>query len=327
MQRVSHFLGAGIAVERVFCQRLEDDVAELFVDGYFAARGELDRFGSDAVHDLVNVAALHCLVPNHHFVKDQAGGENIVFFADCPAVDVFRRHIGWRANQDIVVLARFVGDAFGDAEIHDPRDAFRADQDVGGFEVPMDDAVLVGVGDGLEHRADNADGLVGGQSPLFPQQIGQGLPLDILEHQIGIAIVFPGLENRHEVGVTQLADGARFLDQRLNLALLVLVFCEMQGFYRHFALQLGIVSKINHTLRTLAQNPGHFKSVYFLYGLIHAVFREALAVWLRGKKYGGIVIQRYFAIDMADCRLEAPTFGNSQSRPAGRNRSKITFYA
>jgi hypothetical protein len=43
--------------------------------------------------------------------------------------------------------------------------------------------------------------------------------------------------------------------------------------------------------------------------LIHAVFREALAVWLRGKKYGEIVIQRYFAIEIADCRLEVPTFG------------------
>jgi hypothetical protein len=164
-----------------------------------------------------------------------------------PSFDAFRREIGRRAD-DAFADARFAGlvDAHGDAEVHHARHAVGVDQDVGGLEIAVDDAMAVRVLHGVEDLQHHLDGAWCRQAALLAQLLCEGATLDILEHEVGIAVLFAGIEDRHDVRVAQLADCARLVHQ-CAFACLVPAG-EMQRLDGDLALQMGIVGQIDDAL-------------------------------------------------------------------------------
>ena len=82
------------------------------------------------------------------------------------------------------------------------------DEDIGGFEVAMDDEVGVGVLDGvgdLEEKTDPGWGGEGGGEP------GEGEPVDELEDEVGMGLVVKaGIEEAGDVGVVEPGEEAFF---------------------------------------------------------------------------------------------------------------------
>ncbi len=73
-------------------------------------------------------------------------------------VDDFRRGVMGRAEDFLAFLCRLAG-VPGEAEITDFRAGLQIEQDVGGLDVAVDDAVLVGMGESVADCGDEMDDL------------------------------------------------------------------------------------------------------------------------------------------------------------------------
>ena len=104
----------------------------------------------------------------------------------------------------------------GQAEVHHVRLVLRVNQDVGGLQVAMQDAALMGVvdrlGDGLE-----ITGRAPGRQRLVAHQPRQALPLDVVHHEEVPALVDAHLVDGDDVRMVQTRRrnglGAEPLDQ------------------------------------------------------------------------------------------------------------------
>ena len=100
--------------------------------------------------------------------------------------------------------------------------------------------------DRVEHRTQDAERLDRRQRAALVEELGQVAPGHVLEHQIEVAALLAGLEDRHHGGVAQLADGARLGQQDLILGRVGPR--EMQRLDRHLALQLRVETAIDDAL-------------------------------------------------------------------------------
>jgi len=90
------------------------------------------------------------------------------------------------------------------AEVHELRAAVGEHHDVAGLDVPMDDALAMGVVQGIGHRREEAQRLLGGQLSALLEDLLERLPLEELHDEV----VVPHVEDAHDVGV---GEGAREL--------------------------------------------------------------------------------------------------------------------
>ena len=72
----------------------------------------------------------------------------------------------------------------------------------------MHDALRMGQCQGIEYRQGQGHGLARRHRAMQSQLLGQGRALDQLEYQVGPALQCIGLEQGHDVGMCQAADGA-----------------------------------------------------------------------------------------------------------------------
>src|SRR5918995_201985 len=104
-----------------------------------------------------------------------------------------------------------------DAEVGDLGGALLVDEDVLGLDVAVDD--VAGVGG--PQRAGDLDGvrdrLVDRQPPHPPDALLQRLPLDVLEDDVGRAILLAGVDHADDVRVVELGDGAGLAAEALQL--------------------------------------------------------------------------------------------------------------
>ena len=105
------------------------------------------------------------------------------------AAGLLGAHVGRRA-QHLAVEGhrRLVGLALGQAEVHQVRPAVVVEHDVRRLDVAVDDAVVVGVVQGLGDLGDQL-GRVAERDRPVPQPVGQGLALDELLDQVARAVV------------------------------------------------------------------------------------------------------------------------------------------
>ena len=104
-------------------------------------------------------------------------------------------------------LGPTAGDQLRDAEVRQQRVA-AAQQDVLGFHVPVDDAVLVGAVEGVGDLADDGEGVGHGELPLARQPGPEGLALDAghgVPEELGAALAGDraAVEHGQDVGVLE----------------------------------------------------------------------------------------------------------------------------
>lgn len=146
-----------------------------------------------------------------------------------------------------------------DAEVHDARGAVGADHDIGRLDVAVYHLLAVrvdeAVGD-LDRYACRAR-LV--EPPVPPQQLRDRHALDVLEHQVMTAVMFYRVVEGNDIGVVELADDARFLQQKADF------FRGGAGADRlecDLAPQMRVVREVHAALRALAQRARDLEAAY-----------------------------------------------------------------
>ena len=146
------------------------------------------------------------LVQHHAEGPEVGGGRGRL------ALQPLGRQVGGRAQQlagdgEVRPLPWPVGDdALGDAEVGDLGRPVVGDEDVAGLDVPVDDARVVGRGQGRRARrrprrgASPVDG-AGGDA------VGQRLAREPLHDDVGHAVVLAGVEDGDRVGMGQAGGG------------------------------------------------------------------------------------------------------------------------
>ena len=255
IQRLGKLAGRLKTQRGVACRGLEQDGAQSLVDACIL--GHHDILLGDALHDRIQAVADEGPPAEQHFEQDDPGRKDVGTFADRAVQDVLRCHVGRRPGDLGAALAGALNRG-GNAEIHDAWRAVVIEQDVRRFQVAMDDALRVGMGDGIENGPQRGDRLDGWQGAALPEKLGQVLAGHVLEDQIRIAALFTRLVDGHDVRMAHAADRPGLGQQGLILGRIGLG--EMQGLDRNLALQLGIEAQIDDALRTAPQLPPNLET-------------------------------------------------------------------
>ena len=155
-------------LRRVLGQGLVQDHADARADAVDALQVDgRRRLGDDLEQDGGGVVAGERLAPGEGLVEHHPHGEQVRLGGGVAFADVLGRHVAHRAHDDaggghVAVLHP------GDAEIHDLGQEVLAvahHPDIGGLDVPVDDAVAVGVAEPVAHLGQHLQELGGGQAP------------------------------------------------------------------------------------------------------------------------------------------------------------------
>jgi hypothetical protein len=95
----------------------------------------------------------------------------------------------------------------GDAEIHDLYDAIVAQHDIGGFDVSVYNPFTMGVIQCLTALEDNIDDLFYRKPFVLRQKVLQRMAMDIFHDDIVTIGLNPGVIDRYDMRMLQLASG------------------------------------------------------------------------------------------------------------------------
>lgn len=212
--------GGGVAVADLFGHGAEADALEFARD----ALGELagrPRFVLDhGLHEFGDVAGLERELAGDHAVKDDAERVDVGAAVDAMALSLrlFGRHVVGRAG-DLAAGAPVhagAGRAEREAEVHEDGDvrltAARHD-DVGRFDVAVDDALGVGGG---EPVGDDGDREFPAR-PMVEHPVVQVLAFQKFGNDEQAVVVASDVVHRDDVGVADLRHLAGFLQKRVGV--------------------------------------------------------------------------------------------------------------
>ncbi|HUI77606.1 MAG TPA: hypothetical protein VLY24_06805 [Bryobacteraceae bacterium] len=255
-----------VAQVAVFFQGFVDDRFELRRKLGVEAEWRSGIIVKDGVEQERGGGAVKWQSAGGHFVEHGTEGEDIAAPIEFLAPRLFRRHIGNGADGGAgagkVVDARSLGDLrvgkagaagghFGEAEIEDLGVAALADENVGGLNVAVNNALVVG---GIERVGD-----FDGQGKKFVEfhrlaadAVLQGHAIEVLHGDEGPAFMFANVVNGADVGVVQGGSGLSFAlkpGQRIAIAG-DLFGQELQG---HEAAQAGVFGFVDNAHSAAAQ--------------------------------------------------------------------------
>ena len=143
------------------------------------------------------------------------GAERVDVGARPDRADVARRllgrHVVGRA-EDVAGLTQPILSIqlLGQAEVGDLRLTIGREQDIGGLEVAMNDAVLMGMLHGAGQLFDQRCRLARGEADVFAKPLRQRTAGQKLEREVGIATVFAEIVDMHDAGMLHLGDRGGF---------------------------------------------------------------------------------------------------------------------
>ena len=191
---------------RRFPQRLGDDQFEFL--------GALrQKFGqwpglvlADAVHQAGRSLPEEGFLRAKQLVQQHAKGPNVRAFVGMLAVVLLRGHVCKGADEHAGLSLGSLDDA-GDPEIHHFDDAVLGDHDVGGLDVAMNDAALVGAVEGAArlHGVDELER--DGQRSTVRDDLLEALTFNEFHGDVGDVVLFAHIVDGDDVGVLQPAGG------------------------------------------------------------------------------------------------------------------------
>ena len=177
---------------------------------------------------------------------------------DLLAKGLLRRHVGDRADGRTgtgqvgglsLLLGIFAGAGvcgeLGEAEVEDLGMTLTGDEDVGRLDVPMDDPLRVGLGEGIGYLdAPLDDPVVGDRLPR--DLVFERLPFEQLHGDERDAVVLIDLVDGADVGVVERRGGSRLAQEALERSF---VFGHALGeeLECHLAPQLGVLRGVDDT--------------------------------------------------------------------------------
>ena len=271
-----HLGGVGVTRRGLDGGRLLDDVAQLAGSARGPQRRSIDghRPVTEHVERLLGGAHGEQPLPAHQLVKDGAERPHVAAPIGELATRLLRAHVGGRAEHPRVGERRRRDGAVGDERgrgvlvdeagqppVHQLGLAEGPDHDVGGLEVAVDDAVIVGVGDGLAHRQEVAQQRHAIREPRrLVERVGERAAVDQAHGVVEAAVVADaGVVERHDGGVLEPGGDPRLARQPPREHGVIAV--ERDALERHVAAQPPIVG--HHHLAHAAA-PRHLDGVIAL---------------------------------------------------------------
>ena len=214
-QVAPELLGALVSLGRVFGERLHHDL----VEHVGQAGHDLGRFRRHRVHVLHRhrhrAVALEGDLAREHLEEHDADRVEVRPLVYPLALGLFRRKVLCRA-EDGARLRHALVAGVRDAEVGDLHGARVVDEDVLRLHVAVDHAVLVGVGECREQAQRDADRVVAAEPAAPPDELFEGLALDVLHHDEVGAVEGAPVEDGDEVGVAEACRRLRLAPEALD---------------------------------------------------------------------------------------------------------------
>ena len=146
-------------------------------------------------------------LPGEHLVEHDAHGVDVRLVGDVVSPGLFRGDVVHRADG---LVGHGLGLALqepGDAEIGHLDGPVPQQHDVLGLDVPVDDALLVGVLQGQQDLGGEVQGLLPADGPFLLDILLQGDAVDVLHDDVLDLVPETHVVHPHDVGVGQQGDG------------------------------------------------------------------------------------------------------------------------
>lgn len=197
-------------------------------------------------------------------MQDDSERKDVGAMVDFATGDLFRRHVGGSSHDHAClrqargsergVAGEFGADVFGETEIEDLDAAVGFHHHVGGFQIAVNDASLVGCGQRAGERGANFDNSFNGHS-VRRNHLIERLAFDELHGQKMDAIAFFDGKNGDDVRVIQRSDDARFALETSQAVGIVRHFGG-QDFESYVALKLGVGGAVDLAHASCADGGG-----------------------------------------------------------------------
>ena len=163
------------------------------------------------VGDLDGNLAVERLPAGDHFVEHDPDRVDVAAGVGLPAQHQLGGEVRHGADQRAGAGGR--RDGAGQPEVADLDPAVVGDQHVLGFDVPVDEAGVVGRPQPLDDGVDQGQGQARGQRALVLDDVAQRVALDVLHHQVGHPAVLALVQDAHDVRVREPGGGLRLAAQ------------------------------------------------------------------------------------------------------------------
>ncbi len=186
--------------------------------GLRAARLQVRHVLADVLHgDRHLVLAVERHVPDEHLVEHDAQRVDVRLAVDVVPERLLGRHVVGGPEHAPVGGQALLVERAGDPEVGDLGRALAVDQDVLGLDVAVDDVARVGAAERAGDLDRVRERLVHRQPAHAADALLERLALDVLEDDVGPALVLPGVDHADDVRVRELRDRAGLAAEALEL--------------------------------------------------------------------------------------------------------------
>ena len=158
------------------------------------------------------------LASGEQLVEHDACGVHVAARVGHALLDLLRRQVGGGAHECAGAGQALVGllHRAGQPEVGHLHPAVLGDEDVLGLDVAVHHARLVGGAQRGQDRGHRLQGVLRTQPTLLLEQVAQGLTRNVLHGQEHVSRVLALVEDLHHVGVGELGDRVRLVDEALH---------------------------------------------------------------------------------------------------------------
>ena len=183
--------------------------------------------------------------PSQHLVGHHPQGIHIRGRPHGPSSHLLGRHVGRRAQHCPRASQPGARQCLGHPKVRQGGMILWADQNVPRLDVAVDQAPGMGVVQGLGDLVQNAYSPLHRQRPFPADDLGQGVPLQVLHGNEVVALQLTDVIDGDDVGVFETSSSPGFLEEALDK---LLVPSEVRGQYLdgHQAVQYSVVGFEDH---------------------------------------------------------------------------------